>query len=75
MEGPVAHLPKRPGEPDCTWADVTKIQRHLGWTPTVSFPQGVASMLRHIEDWRTAPLWTPEKIEAATRVWFQHLAR
>jgi len=75
MGGDVVHVPKRPGEPDCTWADVTKIQRHLGWTPTVSFPQGVASMLRHIEDWRTAPLWTPEKIEAATRVWFQHLAR
>jgi UDP-glucose 4-epimerase len=75
MGGDVVHVPKRPGEPDCTWADVSKIQRHLGWAPTVSFPQGVASMLRHIEDWRTAPLWTPEKIEAATRVWFQHLTR
>src|SRR5215468_3666705 len=49
-------------EPDCTWADVSKIQRHLGWTPVMSFPQGVASMLRHIEDWRTAPLWTPDTI-------------
>jgi UDP-glucose 4-epimerase len=75
MGGAVVYVPKRPGEPDCTWADVTKIQAHLGWKPTVSFPQGVASMLRHIEDWRTAPLWTPEKIEAATRVWFQHLQR
>jgi UDP-glucose 4-epimerase len=75
MGGDVVYVPKRPGEPDCTWADVSKIQRHLGWTPTVSFPQGVASMLRHIEDWRTAPLWTPDTIEAATRVWFQHLAR
>ena len=75
MGGDVVYVPKRPGEPECTWADVTKIQRHLGWTPTVSFAQGVASMLRHIEDWRTAPLWTPDTIEAATRVWFQHLAR
>jgi UDP-glucose 4-epimerase len=75
MGGDVVYVPKRPGEPDCTWADVSKIQRHLGWTPTVSFPQGVVSMLRHIEDWRTAPLWTPDTIEAATRVWFQHLAR
>ena len=75
MGGDVVYVPRRPGEPDCTWADVSKIQRHLGWTPTVSFPQGVASMLRHIEDWRTAPLWTPDAIEAATRVWFQHLAR
>lgn len=75
MGGDVVYVPKRPGEPECTWADVTKIQRHLGWTPTVSFAQGVASMLRHIEEWRTAPLWTPDTIEAATRVWFQHLAR
>ena len=75
MGGDVVYVPKRPGEPDCTWADVSKVQKHLGWAPTVSFPQGVASMLRHIEDWRTAPLWTPEKIEAATRSWFQHLAR
>ena len=75
MGGDVVYVPKRPGEPDCTWADVTKIQAQLGWKPTVSFPQGVASMLRHIEDWRTAPLWTPERIEAATRAWFQHLAR
>ncbi len=25
--GDVVHLPKRPGEPDCTWADIGKIQR------------------------------------------------
>ena len=75
MGGEVVYVPKRPGEPECTWADVSKIRRHLGWTPAVSFAQGVASMLRHIEDWRTAPLWTPDTIEAATRVWFQHLAR
>jgi len=75
MGGDVVYVPKRPGEPECTWADVSKIRRHLGWTPAVSFAQGVASMLRHIEDWRTAPLWTPDTIEAATRVWFQHLAR
>ena len=41
----------------------------------MSFPQGVAAMLGQIEEWRAAPLWTPEKIEAATRTWFEHLAR
>ena len=29
--GPVIHIPKRPGEPDCTWADISKITRELGW--------------------------------------------
>jgi UDP-glucose 4-epimerase len=75
MGGEVVHVPKRPGEPDCTWADIGKIQRVLGWKPEISFPQGVDAMLGQIEEWRAAPLWTPEKIEAATRTWFEHLAR
>jgi UDP-glucose 4-epimerase len=75
MGGDVVHVPKRPGEPDCTWADVGRIRRALGWKPEVSFPEGVAAMLGQIEEWRAAPLWTPEKIEAATRTWFEHLAR
>jgi UDP-glucose 4-epimerase len=75
MGGEVVHVPKRPGEPECTWADIGKIQRVLGWKPEISFPQGVDAMLGQIEEWRAAPLWTPEKIEAATRTWFEHLAR
>ena len=73
--GTVVHVPKRPGEPDCTWADIGKIRRQLGWEPTVSFEKGVATMMAHIEDWRSAPVWTPEKIDAATQTWFQYLAR
>jgi len=73
--GGVVHVPKRPGEPDCTWADVRKIRQMLGWEPTVSFEEGVATMMAHIEDWRSAPLWTPESIDAATHTWFQYLAR
>jgi len=73
--GEVVHVPKRPGEPDCTWADIGKIRRHLGWEPTVSFEKGVATMMAHIDDWRSAPLWTPETIDAATHTWFQYLAR
>ena len=75
MGGDVVHVPKRPGEPDCTWADIGRIQRALGWKPEMALPQGVAAMLGQIEEWRAAPLWTPEKIEAATRTWFEHLAR
>jgi UDP-glucose 4-epimerase len=73
--GPKVNIPKRPGEPDCTWADVGKIHRYLAWQPTVSFEKGVATMMAHIEDWRSSPLWTPEKIDVATHTWFQYLAR
>lgn len=70
LGGEVVHVPKRPGEPDCTWADTTKIRQRLGWEPTVSFEAGVAVMLDHIEAWRQAPVWTPEAIAGATREWF-----
>lgn len=67
------HIPKRPGEPDCTWADVAKIRHELGWRATVSFEHGVAMMLDNIDYWREAPVWTPEKIADATRGWFKYL--
>ncbi len=73
--GEVTHLPKRPGEPDCTWADISKIRRTLGWSPTVSFEEGVATMLRHIDHWADAPVWDPASIAEATKTWFQFLAR
>ncbi len=73
LGGPVTHIPKRPGEPDCTFADISKIRRVLGWEPRVSFEEGVATMLQHIDSWRTAPAWTPETIAVATREWFQYL--
>ncbi|MEW6055580.1 MAG: NAD-dependent epimerase/dehydratase family protein [Bdellovibrionota bacterium] len=74
LKGDVVHVPKRPGEPDCTWADVTKITKHLGWKPVVPFEEGVARMLEHIEDWQDAPLWDKESIQAATAGWFAALS-
>jgi UDP-glucose 4-epimerase len=74
LGGQVVHLPKRPGEPDCTWADISKIQHQLGWRPNVSFEEGVAKLLQNIDYWRQAPVWNPASIEAATRNWFAFLA-
>jgi len=73
LGGPVVHVPKRPGEPDCTHADISKIRGGLGWEPTVSFEEGVKIMLDHIEDWRAAPVWTVDTIAQATRDWFKYL--
>ncbi len=74
LGGEVVHVPKRPGEPDCTWADITKIRTELGWEPSVSFEAGVAEMVRNIDYWRTAPLWDPASIEVATKTWFSMLS-
>ena len=75
LGGPVVYIPKRPGEPDCTWADIAKIQRDLGWKPVVPFDQGVRSMMEDIELWRDAPLWDPQSIAVATKTWFEYLGR
>jgi UDP-glucose 4-epimerase len=71
--GPVVYIPKRPGEPDCTWADITKIQRDLGWKPAVTFKDGVQRMMDKIELWSDAPLWDPQTIAQATKTWFEYL--
>jgi UDP-glucose 4-epimerase len=73
LGGDVIHVPKRPGEPDCTFADIGKIRKVLGWQPKVDFTEGVSRMLADIEHWRDAPLWDQASIAQATRTWFQYL--
>lgn len=74
LGGPVVYIPKRPGEPDCTWADIRKIQDDLGWKPEVSFEEGVSRILANIDYWRAAPLWDPDSIAKATESWFKALS-
>jgi len=75
LGGDVIYVPKRPGEPDCTFADIAKIRKILGWRPKVNFEEGVKTMLDNIDYWRNAPVWTSEKIEEATKDWFEYLSR
>lgn len=75
LGGQRINLPKRPGEPDCTWADITRIRTELGWSPQVAFEEGVRTMLQNIDYWREAPVWDVPSIEAATKNWFAFLAR
>jgi UDP-glucose 4-epimerase len=67
------NIPKRPGEPDCTLADMTHIQNTLGWKPSVPIEDGVRVMLENIDYWRDAPVWTPDQIDGATADWFKYL--
>ncbi len=70
----VVHIPKRPGEPDCTLADVNRIKQHFGWTSQVPIEKGVRIMLDNIDYWRDAPVWNADKIAAATEDWFRYLS-
>jgi UDP-glucose 4-epimerase len=49
LGGDKTYIPKRPGEPDCTWADISRITSELGWQPLVSFEQGVANIVFNID--------------------------
>ena len=66
-------IPKRPGEPDRSLADITNISSALNWKPKISIDQGVKMMVQIIKDWKDAPVWTPESIKEATKSWFKYL--
>ena len=74
LGGNKVYIPKRPGEPDSTFADISKIRSELGWEPQVSIEEGVAEILKHIDYWKNAPVWTPERISAVTKDWFRYLS-
>ena len=73
LTGEVTYIPKRPGEPDCTFADITKIRRDLNWQPKVNIEKGVERVLANIDYWKSAPVWTPTTIATATQDWFKYL--
>jgi UDP-glucose 4-epimerase len=75
LGGERVFIPKRPGEPETTFADISRITAHLGWKPRISIERGVAEILRHIDYWREAPVWDPNSIAEATSDWFKYLGR
>jgi len=73
LGGDVVYIPKRPGEPDCTWADITKAKKLLNWQPKITFEKGVEIVLENIDYWREAPVWDEASIDKATEKWFKYL--
>ncbi|MDC1375724.1 GDP-mannose 4,6-dehydratase [bacterium] len=74
LKGEVVYLPKRPGEPDITFADIKKIQQQLNWYPVINFEDGVELMMSEIQRWKDAPLWDVDSISKATKTWFQYMS-
>ena len=72
--GPRIHAPERPGEPACTYADISKILKIVDWEPQVSFEEGVQLTLDQIDHWKDAPVWTLDTIAESTRAWFRYLS-
>lgn len=73
LGGEKQYIPKRPGEPDCTYADISKIKEYLSWSPKVSFEDGVKVMLKNLDLYKDAPVWDENSIQEATKDWFKCL--
>jgi UDP-glucose 4-epimerase len=73
LEGDVVNIPRRPGEPDCTFGDTSKIKKLLAWAPGINFEDGVRIMTDQLDLWKEAPVWDKNSIENATKIWFKCL--
>ena len=71
--GKYINIPKRPGEPNITHANIKEAKRILRWSPKVSFNEGMSILIKNINYWKEAPLWTKNKIKIQTKNWFKFL--
>ena len=71
--GKKVHIPKRPGEPNRSLADISKIKKDLNWQPKIKIEEGVENLLSNIHYWKDAPVWTPKSIKSETKTWFKLL--
>jgi len=74
LGGEYIYIPKRPGEPDCTYANITKVTSETTWRPEICIEEGIGLMLKEINYWKDAPVWNTESIADATKSWFKYLS-
>ena len=73
LGGKTVKVPKRPGEPTISQADISKIVKDLNWRPKTNFKNGLEELMKNINYWKSAPLWNKKKIAKVTSVWFKNL--
>ena len=73
LGGKKTYIPKRPGEPKSTWADIRKAKKLLRWEPKITLKVGVELLLKDISYWKKAPVWNKTSINKATKLWFKYL--
>ena len=66
-------IPKRPGEPEITHANNKLAKKELKWSYKININRGIKLLLKEIDYWKKAPLWSPNKIKIATKDWFKYL--
>ena len=73
LGGEKIFVPKRPGEPNITHANISKAKIKLGWKPVMTLEKGIGKVLENIDYWKNAPLWDKKSIKTATKDWFKYL--
>ena len=71
--GKKSFIPKRPGEPSITHANITKVKLKLNWEPKKSFKDGINDVLKNIDYWKNSILWNKSNIKKVTKNWFKYL--
>ena len=56
------YIKKRPGEPDCTFADIRKKKKFLKWKPKINIKLGIDLILKNING-KKAPVWTEKRLK------------
>ena len=55
-------IPKRPGEPDKTFANIKKIEKIYNWKPKVTLDMGMKIILSNLREWDNTKLWKKMKL-------------
>jgi len=67
-------VPKRPGETERSVANISKIRKDLNWQPKITIDEGVKMLIKNINNWKEAKVWTPKKIEEEIKNWSKYLS-
>ena len=74
LGGNKVFIKKRPGEPDCTFANISKVKKLIKWKPKIKIEKGIEYLIKDINYWKKAPIWTPKTINKATKLWFKYIS-
>jgi len=70
----IIFIPERPGEPQATFADISKAETILGYRPVVNLEDGIELVKAKTDNSSNIKGWSEADIMAATSAWFKHLS-
>ena len=53
--------------------NINRFKKKINWRPKIKIEKGIKILFDNINYWKKAPVWTPKKINIATKLWFKYL--